>query len=152
MSCLQEEKCKRYQQLQTNQLVVQCIKNPRKNPRKNIFLFGTALSFLPTAIWFQKNHGTIHALSFLIYNITESLANKTLTLGVFLDLSKTFDTIDHSILLSKLKHSRIRGIALDWIKSYLTGRTQKVECSGILSNSITPVKRGIPHRSTSFSY
>ena len=101
----------------------------------------------------RKNHGTSHALSFLIHNKTESLANKTPTLGVFLDLSKAFDTIDHSILLSKLEHSRIR--ALDWIKSYVTGRTQKVECSGILSTSVNLVKQGVPRvkfRPTSFSY
>ena len=55
--------------------------------------------------------------------------------------------INHSILLSKLEHSGIRGIALDWIKAYLTGRTQKVECSGILWNSVNLVKRGIPQGS-----
>ena len=103
--------------------------------------------FFQQQFGFRKNHGTSHALSFLIHNITESLANKTPTLGVFLDLSKAFDTIDHSILLSKLEHSGIRGIALDWIKSYLSGRTQKVECSGILSKSVNPVKRGVPQGS-----
>ena len=100
--------------------------------------------FFQQQFGFRKNHGTSHALSFLINNITESLANKRPTLGVFLDLSKAFDTIDLSILLSKLEHSEIRGIALDWIKSYLTVRTQKVECSGILSKSVNLVKRGIP--------
>ena len=103
--------------------------------------------FFQQQFGFRKNHGTSHTLSFLIYNITESLAYKTPTLGVFLDLSKAFDTIDHSILLSKLEHSGIRGIALDWIKSYLNGRTQKVECSGILLKLVNPVKRGIPQGS-----
>ena len=103
--------------------------------------------FFQQQFGFRKNHGTSHALSFLIHNITESLANKTPTLGVFLDLSKAFDTIDHSILLSKLEHSGIRGIALDWIKSYLSGRTQKLDCSGILSKSVNPVKRGVPQGS-----
>ena len=55
--------------------------------------------------------------------------------------------IDHSVLLSKLEHGGIRGIALDWIKSYLTGRTQKVECSGILSNSVNSMKQGVPQES-----
>ena len=100
--------------------------------------------FFEQQFGFRKNHGTGHALSFLINNVTESLANKTPTLGVFLDLSKAFNMIDHSILLSKLEHSGIRGITLDWIKSYLTGRTQKVECFGILSKSFNPVKQGVP--------
>ena len=103
--------------------------------------------FFQQQFGFRKNHGTSHALSFLIYNIAESLANKTPTRGVFLDLSKAFDTIDHSILYSKLEHSGIRGIALDCIKSYLTTRMQKLECSGILSNSVNTVKRGVPQGS-----
>ena len=100
--------------------------------------------FFQQQFGFRKNHGTSYALSFLIYNIAESLVNKAPILGVFLDLLKAFDTIDHSILLFKLEHSGIRGIALDWIKSYLTGRTQKVECSG---NSANPVKRSVPQGS-----
>ena len=99
--------------------------------------------FFQQQFGFRKNHGISHALSFLIYNITESLANKTPTLGVFLDVSKAFDTIDHSTLLSKLEHSGIRGIALDWIKSYLTRRTQQVECFGTLSNSVDSIKWGV---------
>ena len=103
--------------------------------------------FFQQRLGFRKNHGTSHVLAFLTYNITESLANKTPTLGVFLDLSKANDTIDHSIMLSKLEHSEIRSIALDWIKSYLIGRMQKVECFGILSNSVNPMKWGVPHGS-----
>ena len=57
---------------------------------------------------FRKNYSTSHALSFQTYKIAESLANKTPTLGVFLDLSKGFDAIDHRIFLSKLEHYGIQ--------------------------------------------
>ena len=103
--------------------------------------------FFQQQFGFRQNHGTSHALSFLIYNITDSLATKTSTFGVFLDLSKAFNPIDHSILLSKLENSGIRGIALNWLKSYLTRRMQQVEYSGMLSNSFNPVKRGVPQES-----
>ena len=63
---------------------------------------------------FRKNHSTSHATSLLIENIAEAFENKEHVLGVFLDLSKAFDTIYHKILLSKLWHCGIRGVAHDW--------------------------------------
>ena len=76
----------------------------------------------------ERTMAQSHAiLFFLIYNITESLLSETLTLGVFLDLSKALHTTNHSIQLFNLKHSGIRGTALHWLESNLTGRMQKIE-------------------------
>ena len=68
------------------------------------------------------------------------------TLALFLDLSKAFDTIDHNILIAKLQHYGIRGIALDWIKSYLTGRVQYVEYNNVKSDQ-KPMVCGVPQGS-----
>ena len=62
---------------------------------------------------------------------------------VILDLKKAFDTVDHDIVLSKMNLYRIKGIALDWSRSYLTNRTQRCLVNGSLP-TICSLKSGVP--------
>ena len=70
----------------------------------------------------------------LFENICESIDKKKYVMGIFIDLKKAFDTIDHNILLNKLYHYGIRGITNDWIKSYLENRKQFVQCDDAISD------------------
>ena len=64
---------------------------------------------------FRKNHSTTHALNYSISQIHNALNKNEHVLGIFIDLSKAFDTIDHKMLLKKLKHYGIRGQALSLV-------------------------------------
>ena len=77
---------------------------------------------------FRANHSTSMALLQLYNKISSAIDAKEYTIGIFLDLSKAFDTINHNILLDKLQHYGIRGTALDWFKSYLINQ-QTTICS-----------------------
>jgi len=95
---------------------------------------------------FRKGLSTEMALITAIDYITDSLDKKSHTAGVFLDLSKAFDTVNHNILLSKLSHYGIRGSALHWFKSYLSGRTQGVKYNDVLSSQ-RAIDIGVPQGS-----
>ena len=75
-------------------------------------------------------------------NIDNGLVNGV----VFIDLKKAFDTIDHQIILQKLRNYGIDHCSLKWFKSYLTGRTQKCKINDRLSKS-TSINCGIPQGS-----
>ena len=95
---------------------------------------------------FRKNHSTNHALLNLTEEIREALDNNSFAAGVFVDLQKAFDTVDHTILLNKLNYYGIRGITNNWFKSYLSNRKQYVTINGFESE-VAIMKYGVPQGS-----
>ena len=84
------------------------------------------ISFTNTCLGFEKKHSTQHAIITLVDRMTSSLDSGDLVIGVFLDLKKAVDTVDHQILIKKLFSYGIRSNTLKWFQSYLTDRSQYV--------------------------
>ncbi len=95
---------------------------------------------------FQKSKSTQHSLIEIVEKIRTCMENNNYGCGIFIDLKKAFDTVNHDILLQKLEHYGIRGTSLDWFKSYLSGRSQYVSCNGI-SSDIKNITCGVPQGS-----
>ena len=95
---------------------------------------------------FRKGRSTSLALHHLYDKISAAIDHRKFTAGIFLDLAKAFDTVNHDILLNKLKHYGVRGLALEWIKSYFTNRQQYVEYNGICSRT-SVIRCGVPQGS-----
>ena len=79
---------------------------------------------------FRKQHSTGHAINYSVNKILCELQKRNHVIGIFIDLSKAFDTIDHRKLLTKLEHYGIRGIALQLLTSYLSNRKQFTTFNG----------------------
>ena len=79
---------------------------------------------------FVKNTLQITPFLDIFENIKEKLDRQTFSCGVFIDLEKAFDTVNHKILLEKLEFYGIRGISNEWFSSYLSNRQQCVKLDG----------------------
>ena len=93
-----------------------------------------------------KKHSTELATIDLVDRILSDIDNKLLPIVVFMDLSKAFDTLNHSILNLKLQYYGITWIALNWFKSYLSNRLQYIDINGSIS-SMQHITTGVPQGS-----
>ena len=83
---------------------------------------------------FQSGHSTTQATLLITDKSQKAIEKGEYSCGIFLDLSKAFDTVNHHILIEKLQHYGIRGVAKDWFISYLNDRKQFVS----IGSSVSP--------------
>ena len=95
---------------------------------------------------FRSGHSCTLALVDVINMVKRESGNKNHVMGLFMDLSKAFDMVNHDILLHKLSHYGLRGNTLNWFSSYIANRTQFTTINDINSTSKTIVS-GIPQGS-----
>ena len=107
--------------------------------RKNKLLFCYQLVFL-------NGYSIDHALTSFTELIRKALHEGKFTCGVFIDLQKAFETVDHNILLSKLYHYGVKGTRHQWFKSYLAGR-QKYTTINRQKSRLSNFKYGVPQGS-----
>ena len=96
---------------------------------------------------FRQSHSTIQAVQTAVNSIVNTMNTSSYCMGIFIDFSKAFDTIRHDILLHKLKHYGIRGLAYDQISDYLSNRKQFVIYDAKTCSDLLPVSIGVPQGS-----
>ena len=100
----------------------------------------------PLQFGFRKKHSTLHTLISLTEHIKNTIDSGNYGCGIFIDLKKAFDTVNHGILLKKLEHYGVTGIPLQWFESYLSSREQYVSVNGHASDKLV-IKHGVPQGS-----
>lgn len=95
---------------------------------------------------FRANRSTETAILEFINNVYRYLEDKCYAVGIFMDLSKAFDSLNHQILFGKLQYFGIRGIPYQLIKNYMCNRSQAVYCNSQYFHSRI-IANGIPRGS-----
>ena len=135
--------CNNYRPISFLSNIGKIIKN-LMHQRFNFFL-EQCNCYYPFQFGFRLNYSTNSALMSIVENIQTQLDNGEFPIGVFVDLRKAFDTVDHRVLLQKLEHYGVRGISKKWFSSYLTNRKQFVSienCNSTTKTVLTGVPRG----------
>ena len=102
--------------------------------------------FTPQQFGFLKNHSTTDCILNFLNKLHESTPENKYSIGISLDLCKAFDSINHTILLEKLKFYGVKNKSLEWFNSYLSGRKQYTSCNNIKS-SMASINNGVPQGS-----
>ena len=102
--------------------------------------------FFKNQFGFRTNHSTDYAIFSIIDKVQKAIDDRDFSCGIFLDFSKAFDTVNHNILIDKLKYYGIRGVAIDWFISYLSDRNQMVTINNI-SSTKNKISCGVPQGS-----
>ena len=95
---------------------------------------------------FKRQYSTSYALINITENIRKALHDGNIGCGVFVDLQKVFETVDHQILLAKFNHYVILGVSNDWFKSYLSNLDQYVFIN-VYESALATLNCGIPQGS-----
>ena len=95
---------------------------------------------------FRDGYSTNLAMLYLVDKISNAIDNDEYVLGLYLDFTKAFDTVNHEILIKKLEYYGVRGLALKWFVSYLSQRQQFVDFDGVESEK-SHLKCGVPQGS-----
>lgn len=95
---------------------------------------------------FRSGRSTSMALIELVDRLTNCIENKKYAVGIFIDLKKAFDTVDHEIMLKKMERYGIRGVGYNWIKNYMENRSQFVQMGNHRSVSLS-ITCGVPQGS-----
>ena len=95
---------------------------------------------------FRQKHSTYMAVLDVINDLTKTIDDGMFNVGIFMDLSKAFDTIDHTILLHKLYNYGFRGVSHNWFSNYLSNRKQYVSYNGTASPKVN-TSCGVPQGS-----
>ena len=119
---------------------------------KNVYQFLTESNIIyDLQFGFRQNVFTAHALINITENIRQDLDERSIRCGIFIDLQKVFDTVDHEILLAKRNHYGVRGVSNDWFRSYLSNRQQYISINGY-GSGLLKINCGIPQGSVLGTY
>ena len=110
-----------------------------KHQNENSFLFKKKFGF-------QKIHSTEHTIIQLVDQINSSFEKNHFTMGVFISLSKAFDTVYHKVLISKLEKKGVQGNNLQWFRSYFSNWKQFIRYDN-LNTALNSITSGVPQGS-----